>query len=145
MIKRAIVKEAVYPHPPAKVWRALTDSRLLAQWLMPNDFEPTIGHRFTFHTPPRPGFDGIVRCQVLEVDEPRRLAYTWRGGPIDTVVTLTLEPSGQGTRLRLEHTGFAGLRAMLVKAILAGGWGKMIRTGLPLLLSGIDSDTDDQV
>ncbi|MBM0229124.1 SRPBCC domain-containing protein [Micromonospora sp. ATA51] len=84
-------------HPPAKVWRALTDSDLLARWLMPNDFRPLPGHRFTFHTQPRPGqgFDGVVHCEVLEIDPPRRLRWAWRGGRLDTVVTWTLAPEGR--------------------------------------------------
>lgn len=95
-------------HPPTKVWRALTDSDLLARWLMPNDFRPVPGHRFTFHTTPRPGqgFDGLIHCEVLELDEPRRLRWSWRGGRLDTVVTWTLVPEGRGTRLFLEHAGF---------------------------------------
>nr|BFE87558.1 hypothetical protein GCM10020093_101590 [Planobispora longispora] len=69
------------PHPPAKVWRALTDSDLLARWLMPNDFKPVVGHRFTFATQPVPrvGFDGIIRCEVLEIDDGRLLRIGWAG------------------------------------------------------------------
>ena len=72
----AIHTDAFLPHPPEKVWRALTDSAVLASWLMPNDFQPRIGHRFTFRTEPVPthGFDGIVHCEVLELVPPG-----WRG------------------------------------------------------------------
>ncbi|MFE9690773.1 SRPBCC domain-containing protein [Micromonospora sp. NPDC005806] len=90
MTERAAVEvDQFLAHPPAKVWRALTDSDLLARWLMPNDFRPLPGHRFTFRTTPRPGqgFDGIVHCEVLELDEPHRLRWAWRGGRLDTVVT----------------------------------------------------------
>ncbi len=75
-MSRTLRFEVLYPHPPERVWRALTDRRMLAEWLMPNDFEPRLGHRFTFRTDPAPGFDGTVRCQVIELDEPRRLSYT---------------------------------------------------------------------
>ncbi|WP_405736689.1 SRPBCC domain-containing protein [Streptomyces sp. NBC_01537] len=87
--------------PPAKVWRALTEADRLARWLMPNDFQPVVGHRFTFRTEPRPqqGFDGIVHCEVLELAPQRRLRIAWRGGRLDTTVTWTLEPEGRGTRL----------------------------------------------
>ena len=66
----AIRTDSFFPHPPEKVWRALTDPELLASWLMPNDFEPRVGHQFTFRTDPVPAhdFDGIVRCEVLELD-----------------------------------------------------------------------------
>jgi uncharacterized protein YndB with AHSA1/START domain len=90
-----------------RVWRALTEPALLERWLMPNDIAPTVGHRFTFRTAPAPGFDGVVHCEVVEADEPRRLVYTWRGGPIETIVTWILEdtPAG-GTRLSLIQDGF---------------------------------------
>lgn len=80
----SIRRELVFPQSREDVWRALTDSAALAEWLMPNDFEPRVGHRFTFRTQPNPqaGFDGIVHCEVLECAPPSRLAYTWAGGGI---------------------------------------------------------------
>jgi uncharacterized protein YndB with AHSA1/START domain len=75
-MSRAILMERDYPHPPEKVWRALTDSAALARWLMPNNFEPKVGHKFQFKVGPQPGWRGFVDCEVLEVEEPRRLSYT---------------------------------------------------------------------
>ena len=72
----------VYPHPPEKVWRALTDAQAMSEWLMPNDFEPRVRHRFTFRTDPAPGFDGIVHCEVRELTQHERLSFTWVGGPV---------------------------------------------------------------
>ncbi|MFG2056081.1 SRPBCC domain-containing protein [Micromonospora sp. NPDC048930] len=113
-------------HPPTKVWQALTDSDLLARWLMPNDFRPVPGHRFTFRTTPRPdqGFDGLVHCELLELDEPHRLRWSWRGGRLDTVVTWTLVPEGRGTRLFLEHAGFDPDDPVQRRTftLLDGGW-----------------------
>lgn len=125
-MKRDIKVEAIYPHPVEAVWEALTDAEALGEWLMPNDFQPRVGHRFQFRTKPAPGFDGIVDCEVIELVERQRLAFTWRGGGIDTVVTFTLAAVPQGTRLTLEHTGFTGVRAVLVSFILGGGWKKKI-------------------
>ncbi|MEH1058461.1 SRPBCC domain-containing protein [Micromonospora sp. CPCC 206171] len=114
------------PHPPAKVWRVLTEPDLLARWLMPNDVAPVVGHRFTFRTEPRPaqGFDGVVHCEVLEVDPPRRLRWAWRGGPLDTEVSWTLAPEGRGTRLFLEHSGFDPDDPVQQRTatLLGGGW-----------------------
>ncbi|GAA2715436.1 MULTISPECIES: SRPBCC family protein [Actinoplanes] len=93
-------------HPPAKVWRALTDPERLSRWLMPTDFAPAVGHRFTFRTGPRPGFDGIVRCEVLALDPERLMRWAWRGGTLDSTVTWTLQAEGHGTRLLLRHEGF---------------------------------------
>lgn len=128
-MKADIVVEACYPHPVQEVWAALTSAEALAAWLMPNDFQPVTGHRFTFRTKPARalGFDGIVRCQVLELDPPRRMVWSWAGGPIDTTVTFTLEPTGAATRLRIHQAGFAGLGAQLTRRILASGWPKIAR------------------
>jgi uncharacterized protein YndB with AHSA1/START domain len=127
--------ERWYDHPPSRVWEALTEPELLARWLMPNDFSPRIGHRFTFRTQPAPGFDGVVHCEVLEVDPPRRLAYTWRGGPIDTVVRFSLTCERGGTRLRMDQTGFRGLKAWLVSRMLKAGLRTIYARRLPDVLA----------
>jgi uncharacterized protein YndB with AHSA1/START domain len=130
-----IVVEMEYPHAPQRVWRALTDRRAIADWLMENDFVPRVGHRFTFRTKPAPGFDGVVHCEVLEVEEPNRLVYSWQGGGIDTTVTWTLEPTAGGTRLQLVHDGFKGIRGRMIKRILEKGWrSKILVESLPRVL-----------
>lgn len=98
-------------HPPAKVWRALTEPALLQRWLLPivaTKLEP--GARFTLHADPQPGWDGIVHCRLLEIEPPSRLSYTWIVGEpdtgLDTVVTFTLTSTVQGTRLTIEQSGF---------------------------------------
>ena len=96
-------------HPPAKVWRALTDPALVAEWLLPAaGLVAQPGTTFTLQAPPQPGWDGTVRCRVLAVEEERALSYTWVVGDreIDTVVTFTLTPTASGTRLTLEQAGF---------------------------------------
>jgi uncharacterized protein YndB with AHSA1/START domain len=98
------------PHAPAKVWRALTDPALVAQWLMKTDMPAEPGKAFTFQAEPMPFWDGIVHSEILELEPQKRLRYTWKGGPgaspLDTVVTWTLVPVAGGTRLQLEHSGF---------------------------------------
>jgi uncharacterized protein YndB with AHSA1/START domain len=135
-MKRDIHVEVVYPYPPESVWYALTDRDRIRDWLMENDFKPIVGHRFRFHTKPSPGFDGIVNCEVLKVDRPHLLSYTWVGGGIDTVVTFTLDPVAEGTRLVLEHTGFQGMRAVGISYLLGSGWNsKILREALPRVLA----------
>jgi len=94
-------------HPPEKVWRALTDPELLAQWLLPAvGFELAPGAAFRFQAPPQPGWDGTVNCRFLEIEAQRKLSWRWVVGDIDTVVTFTLERTATGTRLTLVHSGF---------------------------------------
>ncbi len=127
--------ERIYPHPQERVWKALTDPELLGRWLMPNDFQPVIGHEFTFRTDPGPGFDGIVHCTVNRMEEPTLLAFTWKGGPIDTVVTLQLSThESGGTRLVMSQTGFRGAKAWLIGRMLKIGCGTMYGKRLPALL-----------
>jgi len=94
-------------HSPDKVWRALTDPVLLAEWLLPVvDLELEPEAAFTFKAQPQPGWDGAVNCRFLEIEAQRKLSYTWVVGDIDTVVTFTLTPTASGTRLVLVQSGF---------------------------------------
>jgi len=147
----SIELELVYPHPITRVWRALTESEALGRWLMPNDFQPRIGHRFTFHTALQSGWDGVVTCEVIALDAPRRVAYTWRGSSElpETLVTVTLEPAAVGgTRLRLVHSSFAqgGPAAQAIRDLLSSGWNSaLLRTQLPALLDALAADAPAQV
>ncbi|MBW7883700.1 MAG: SRPBCC domain-containing protein [Caldilineaceae bacterium] len=103
----SIAFEFALQHSPEKVWRALTDPELLAEWLLPvvgHKLEP--GAKFTLKAPPQPGWDGSVHCQFLEIKTQQRLSYTWVVGDIDTVVTFTLTPTDSGTRLSIVQSGF---------------------------------------
>jgi uncharacterized protein YndB with AHSA1/START domain len=134
-MKRDLHFEMTYPHAPEQVWQALTNADAIGQWLMPNDFLPIVGHRFQFRTKPAPGFDGIVQCEVLQVSPPKRLVYTWTGGGVDTRLIWTLKRVPEGTNLTLDHTGFKGLRGMIVRGILGKGWrSKILIMNLPALL-----------
>ena len=103
---RSVIVEKEFPHPPEKVWRALTDSSLIAQWLMRNDFEPVTGHAFTLRADPAPNWNGIIDCEVLEVDPSKTLSYTWGTMGMGSVVTFTLTPTEAGTHVRVEQAGF---------------------------------------
>jgi len=94
-------------HSPQKVWRALTDPVLLAEWLLPVlDLRLERGAAFTFKAPPQPGWDGTVNCRLLEIEAQKKLSWAWVVGDIDTVVTFTLTPTPSGTRLSLVQSGF---------------------------------------
>ena len=120
------------PHPPQKVWRALTTAELLGEWLMKNDFQPVVGHRFNFHATPIPGaWNGVSDCEVLEVDPPRRLVWRQQASGeekadgLDTVVTWTLTPADGGTHVRMEQTGFRRKDEMAFQ-MMGGGWPRIL-------------------
>ncbi len=95
------------PHAPAKVWRALTDPALLSEWLLPVvglRLDP--GAEFAFNAPPQPGWDGLVQCRMVDVEELRKISWTWVVGDLDTKVTFTLTPTDTGTHLALVQSGF---------------------------------------
>ncbi len=106
--RRSVVVERVIPHPPEKIWRALTQPHLIEEWLMKNDFKPVLGHRFNL----RGDWGGVLDCEVLAVEPNRTLSYTWNFAHDDaayklqSVVTFTLTPTSTGTHLRVEQSGF---------------------------------------
>lgn len=137
--RRDIVVEDVLPHAPDAIWKALTTAELIGRWLMPNDFVPMVGRRFTFRTRPFGDWDGVVQCEVLEVVPERRLVYSWKGGSernagyggvLDSVVTWTLTPVAHGTRLRLVHSGFRSPDNDVAFDMMSPGWSRMMREGI---------------
>lgn len=141
-MKADINVDMTYPHPIDRVWTALTTSEGIAAWLMANDFEPVVGHTFTLRTEPAPGFDGIVHCELLELKPPTHMVWSWRGGPIDTTVTFTLEDlDGTRTRFRMRQLGFQGLRGQLTRLILQGGGGRVYGRRLPAYLDRLAGKT----
>lgn len=133
-----------YPHPPSKVWRALTEPELMALWQMrPEGFAPIVGTRFKLMAKPQPGWRGFVECEVLEARAPSVLRYSWIGDDNGkkTEVTYSLEPRDGGTRLTFEHTGFTGIGGfVLAKLMLGPGWKKMLGKGIPAVLADLDDD-----
>ena len=138
-----IVRE--YPYPPEEVWRALTDPAVVPRWTStgrggrPEGFKPEVGTKFLFVGQPFPGWDGIVRCEVLAVDEPRLLRYDWRNkeGDEPTVVTNSLAEVPGGTRLTWEHTGFRGIGGVFMAGVLGRVRRKMLSEGLPAALKDL--------
>jgi uncharacterized protein YndB with AHSA1/START domain len=137
-----------YAYPVTRVWRALTDSDLVPLWTAtgaggrPEGFAPVPGTRFRFVAKPKPGWNGIVNCEVIEAREPTLLRYTWTDGAggDTTVVTYSLEPAGDGTRFTYEHTGFTGISGLFMSRMLGRIRRKMLSDGLPAVLADMDDD-----
>lgn len=129
LMKRDIRLQRVYPHPPQLVWRAITDANLMKQWMqMDNNFKPEVGHRFELRDISG-NWDGTLYCEVIHIDPPQQLVYSFKGGAMkhETIVTITLIPQGDGTQLKLEHTGFTGLIDIAISGIIGLGWRRMFR------------------
>lgn len=132
-MQREIRHQFTFIQPPEVVWDYLTNSELLAQWLMPNDFKPIVGHKFQFGAKPKLkfGFDGRIYCEVLEIIPHKKLVYSWKGGlskeapSLNSIVIWTLEPTKDGTALTLEHKGFKGIKNYLAYIIMNKGWAKI--------------------
>lgn len=124
---RSMVIERVMPHPPAKVWRALTEVPLLDEWLLKSDFLPVVGHKFTFRNEPMPQWDGVVHCEVLIVAPQEQLAYRWEALGLNSVVTWTLTSTEGGTRLRMEQSGFGPESGHAYQGAKFG-WNRMLDT-----------------
>ena len=94
------------PYPPEKVWRALTQGALIKEWLMDNDFEPVVGHKFNLRATPVPNWNGVIDCEVLVVEPNKKLSYTWNSLGLASIVVLTLVATSGGTLVRMEQSGF---------------------------------------
>ena len=135
---RTVVVEREFPHAPEKLWRALTQPHLIAEWLMKNDFAPVAGHRFNLTG----DWGGVLDCEVRLVEPNRRLSYSWdfaHGDPafdLRSVVTFTLEPIATGTRLRVEQVGFRPEQKQAFGGARAG-WARFLEK-LEDLLTALD-------
>ena len=128
-----IKNEWIYEQSPTEVWEYLTQAELIALWLMPNNFEPILGHEFQFTTKPIPSLDldGIFPCKVLEIVPQQKLVYSWKGGSgngvftLDTIVEWTLEQIDKGTKLSLKQYGFKDSNISIFQA-MTGGWNQNV-------------------
>ena len=162
-MQRTIRLKSHLPYNQDQVWQALTDARLLGEWFMKNDIKPVPGHEFTFRMTPQKGWDGVTYCKVTNVEPLKSIEYTYQGKAtaektlscagihsesadkiakgifteLDTVLQFKLVPICGGTTLVLEHSGFSGLKLVIVSLVMGMGWKKQIRKKLPMLLKKI--------
>jgi uncharacterized protein YndB with AHSA1/START domain len=123
---RTVVIEREIAHPPEKIWRALTQPHLIEEWLMKNDFKPVVGHKFNLSRDATPEIKVVIDCEVTEVEPNETLSYTWKAFGTDTIVTFTLIPTGTGTTLRVEQSGFAADNRAAIKGANAS-WRLFLR------------------
>jgi uncharacterized protein YndB with AHSA1/START domain len=128
---RSVVVERELPHPPEKIWRALTEPHLIEEWLMKNDFKPVQDHRFNLRAD-----WGQVDCQVLAIEPNKTLSYTWGAYGLESVVTWTLTRTSAGTNLRMEQSGFRPDQQQFYEGA-KGGWRRFF-AALEQLLPRID-------
>jgi uncharacterized protein YndB with AHSA1/START domain len=103
---RSLVIEKEMPHPPEKIWRALTQGPLIKDWLMDNNFQPVVGHKFQFRSTPMPNWNGIIESEVLVVEPNKKLSYRWASMGLESIVVWTLVATSGGTLVRMEQSGF---------------------------------------
>jgi uncharacterized protein YndB with AHSA1/START domain len=147
-MKTEIIHQWVYEQNPEEVWEYLTQSELMAIWLMPNNFKAIVGHEFEFRTNPIPSLElsGVFYCKVLEIVPLKKLTYSWKGGPdagitkLDTLVEWTLEPHKNGTQLFLTHSGFKEINYSILMG-MTEGWQKNIQKMLNHLNSSHHGNT----
>ncbi len=132
---KSVVIEKELPHPPEKVWRALTQGPLIKEWMMDNDFQPVVGHRFTFRSTPMPNWDGIIESEVLVVEPNQKLSYRWGALGLESIVVWTLAAIEGGTLVRMEHSGFGEDQTAAYKGATYG-WQKFIG-GLERVVAGL--------
>jgi len=124
---RTVVIERDIAHSPEKLWRALTQPHLMEEWLMKNDFQPNVGHKFNL----RGEWGGVLDCEVLEVEPLETLSYSWDYRHEDpaynlrSVVTFTLTKTATGTHLRVEQTGFQPTQKQAAAGAYAG-WNQFL-------------------
>ena len=169
-MQRAIRIKTYLPCSPELVWLAITNAELLGSWFMKNDIKPILDHEFTFKMTPQKGWDGITHCKIIELQEGRTIAYTYKGeasgekalacagihsdkadkvakgifAKLDTVLRFTLSPTCGGTILFLEHAGYKGLKLVLISFIMQMGWKKQLKKKLPMVLGKINSEKVDR-
>ena len=132
----SLVIEREMPHPPEKIWRALTQGALIEEWLMKNDFQPLVGHRFSFRSTPVPGWDGVIDGEVLLLEPNSRLSYSWETMGSKSVVAWTLTPTKSGTHVRMEQNGFRSQNDANYKGANYG-WTKFIGN-MERVVAGLD-------
>ena len=128
---RSVVVEREIPYPSEKIWRALTQPHLIEEWLMKNDFKPVVDHRFNFRAD-----WGAVDCRVMAVEPNKTLSYTWAAFGLESVVTWTLVPTGTGTDVRMEQSGFRPDQPQVYQGA-QGGWQQFF-AGLEQVLARTD-------
>jgi uncharacterized protein YndB with AHSA1/START domain len=133
---RTLVIERDVPHAAEKIWRALTQGSLVEEWLMKNDFQPVVGHRFNFRSTPVPGWNGVIDSEVLVLEPNSRLSYSWDTMGMKSVVAWTLTPTKDGTHVRMEQTGFRSEEDAAYKGA-QWGWTKFIGN-LERVAGGLD-------
>jgi len=133
MKNEPFILRRTYDAPVEKVWKAITDIKLMQQWYMDKleDFKAEEGFSTSF-TVHNEGKDYVHLWKVTEVVPPKKIAYEWRyaGYPGNSLVTFELTAEGKGTTLTLTHSGLETFNPEvypeLGKDRFSAGWNELL-------------------
>lgn len=136
MKSQVLIVETVYNIPKNIVWKALTDNNELKHWYFQlEDFIPKKGFKFEFTGGTEDGEKYLHLCEITEVIEEQKLAYSWEyeGYPGFTILSWELFDENGKTRLKLTHTGlesFAPNGKNFTVESFTGGWNYFLNEAL---------------
>lgn len=120
-----ITKEALFNHPINKVWNAISIGEEISKWFIKANFKAEKGYNYTFQATEEKGCL-TINGEIKEA-KPYVLIYTWvmENTNVETIVSWTLEPTKEGTKLYLKHSGISnydGETAVKMFESFSGGW-----------------------
>ena len=138
-MNNSIILEKSYKYDKEIIWKALTDKKYIAKWLMDTDFKLEKDLDFKLIDKNAKGWDGVVHCKLIDFEENKKLVYRWNNDKSETatIVEFTIEQNGEETSLKINHTGFKGIKGQFTKIVLASGWNRMMKNKIELVLEEI--------
>lgn len=112
MSNKPLIVERTFNAPAAKVWSAITDLDEMRKWYFQlKDFKLKVGFKFDFMAGASGGPQYLHLCEITEIVEGKKLAYTWRydNYPGNSEVSWELFDKGEQTLVRITHTGLESM------------------------------------
>jgi uncharacterized protein YndB with AHSA1/START domain len=113
--KPSVTLTRTYKASPEKVWQAWTSPKAMMEWIRPGEgftapvveIDLRVGGRYRLIMKSPPGEEFEATGVYREVVSHRKLVFTWASpsSEQETLVTLSFQPSGEGTLFELRHEG----------------------------------------